>query len=143
MKKIWAGIFCATAALAEGAFATGVSAGSEPAQNAPAQGPSAQGAPAQYGPAVTRDDYARAERFLPHNTTPLVLHSPGPVTWLPDETAWYQIQTSQGATAVLIDPAARSREEGSPRGKQAATGRRHRGPQRRPFTRRKARRIHS
>ncbi|HWW80664.1 MAG TPA: DPP IV N-terminal domain-containing protein [Steroidobacteraceae bacterium] len=121
MKKIWAGILCATAALAEGVVAAGALSESEPAQNAPAQGPSAQGAPAQYGPAVTTADYARAERFLPYNTTPLVLHSPGPATWLPDETAWYQIQTSQGPAAVLVDPAHRTREEGSPQAKQAAS----------------------
>lgn len=106
MKKIWAGILYATAALAEGVLAAG----------APAQGP-----PAQYGPAVTTADYARAERFLPYNTTPLVLHSPGPATWLPDETAWYQIQTSQGPAVVLVDPAHRTREEGSPQAKQAAS----------------------
>ncbi len=110
MKKIWAGILCATAALAEGVLAAG----------APAAGASADSEPAQYGPAVTTADYERAERFLSYNTVPLVLHSPGPVTWLPDETAWYQIQTSQGATAVLVDPAAHTREEGSPRAKQAA-----------------------
>jgi dipeptidyl-peptidase-4 len=131
MKKIWAGILYATAALAEvvlaaGAPAVRASADTEPAQNAPtqspsAQSPSAQGAPAQHGSAVTTADYARAERFLPYNTTPLVLHSPGPATWLPDETAWYQIQTSQGPAAVLVDPVQRTREEGSPQAKQAAS----------------------
>ena len=69
---------------------------------------------------VTTADYARAERFLPYNTTPLVLHSPGPATWLPNGTAWYSMQTAQGTTSVLVDPARRKREEGSPRAKQAA-----------------------
>jgi dipeptidyl-peptidase 4 len=70
--------------------------------------------------AVTTADYARAESFLPYNTAPLVLHSPGSVTWLPDGTAWYQIQTPRGATAVLVDPAQRTRAEGSARAQQAA-----------------------
>src|SRR5258708_16533276 len=100
MMKILKGILCATAALAEGVLGAR--------------------APAADGPAVTTADYERAEHFLSYNTTPLVLHSAGPATWLPDETAWYQIRTSQGATAVLVDPAARIREEGSPRAKQAA-----------------------
>jgi dipeptidyl aminopeptidase/acylaminoacyl peptidase len=96
MKNIWVGIFWATAA---GAV---VAAQADTPQS------------------VTTDDYARAERFLSYNTTPLVLHSPGPATWLPDGTAWYPIQTAQGITPVLVDPARRTREEGTPRAKQAA-----------------------
>jgi dipeptidyl aminopeptidase/acylaminoacyl peptidase len=95
MKNISAGILWATAALAAVAAA-------EPARP------------------VTTEDYARAERFLSYNTAPLVLRSPGPATWLPDGTAWYSMQTAQGITAVLVDPARRTREEGSPRAKQAA-----------------------
>jgi hypothetical protein len=100
MKNISAGILWATAALAAVAAA-------EPARPDAAQ-------------PVTTEDYARAERFLAYNTAPLVLYSPGPATWLSDGTAWYSMQTAQGITAVLVDPARRTREAGSPRAKQAA-----------------------
>jgi dipeptidyl-peptidase-4 len=95
MKNIWAGILWAIAAQAEGAQA-------------------------EVAHPVTKDDYARAEHFLSYNTAPLVLHSPGPATWLPDGTAWYQIQTAQGVTAVLVDPLHRTREEGFARAQKAA-----------------------
>ena len=65
MKNISAGILWATAA------ALAAVAAAEPARPDTAQ-------------PVTAEDYARAERFLSNNTAPLVLHSPGPATWLPD-----------------------------------------------------------
>ena len=34
---------------------------------------------------MTAADYARAERFMSYNTTPLVLHSAGRPTWISDE----------------------------------------------------------
>ena len=107
MKNFWAGILWATANVA--AVASAWADAAQPVSQAPVATPT-----------VTTDDYARAERFLPYNTTPLVLHSPGPATWLPNGTAWYSIQTAQGTTPVLVDPARRKREEGSPRAKQAA-----------------------
>ncbi len=36
--------------------------------------------------ALTDADYARAERLMPYNTEPLVLHSVSDVTWLADAT---------------------------------------------------------
>ena len=107
MKNLWAGILWATANVA--AVVPAWADAAQPVSPAPVAAPT-----------VTTDDYARAERFLPYNTTPLVLHSPGPATWLPNGTAWYSIKTAQGTTPVLVDPARRKREEGSPKAKQAA-----------------------
>jgi len=39
--------------------------------------------------AVTAVDYQRAERFLAHNTTPLVFHRVR-LTWLWDNRFWYR-----------------------------------------------------
>src|SRR5207248_2333332 len=52
--------------------------------------------------ALTAADYARAERFLTYNTTPLVLHSGVRPTWLPDNRFWYRVTTERGSEAVLI-----------------------------------------
>jgi len=60
---------------------------------------------AQTPRALTAADYARAERFLTYNTTPLVLHSAGRATWLPDDTFWYRTTTEQGDEAILVDAA--------------------------------------
>jgi dipeptidyl aminopeptidase/acylaminoacyl peptidase len=54
--------------------------------------------------ALTRADYARAERFMNYNTTPLVLRSGVLPTWLPDERFWYRITSERGSEAILIDP---------------------------------------
>ncbi len=53
---------------------------------------------------VTAADYARAEKFMPYNTTPLVLHVPGRPTWLPDDRFWYRVTTENGNELVVIDP---------------------------------------
>ena len=53
---------------------------------------------------VTADDYARAEKFLTYNTTPLVLRSGVRPTWLEDGRFWYRITTENGSEAFLVDP---------------------------------------
>ena len=59
--------------------------------------------------ALTADDYARAEKLMIYNTTPLVLHSVARPTWLPwrpadpSERFWYRTTTEKGAEAVLVD----------------------------------------
>jgi len=66
----------------------------------PAQQPSS--APS----ALTAADYARAERFMTYNTTPLVLHSAGRATWVADgatERFWYRTTTEKGAEAFIVD----------------------------------------
>jgi dipeptidyl-peptidase-4 len=56
-------------------------------------------------PTITSADYARAERFMAYNTTPLVLHAVGRATWLPDDRFWYRTTTEKGSEAVLVDAA--------------------------------------
>jgi dipeptidyl aminopeptidase/acylaminoacyl peptidase len=58
---------------------------------------------------VTAADYARAERLMSYNVTPLVYHSGVRPTWLPDGRFWYRIQTDGGSEAVLVDPARSSK----------------------------------
>ena len=53
--------------------------------------------------ALTADDYARAERFMNYNTTPLVLHSAGRANWLPDDKYWYRTTTEKGTEIILVD----------------------------------------
>jgi dipeptidyl aminopeptidase/acylaminoacyl peptidase len=65
----------------------------------------APAAPRQF----TADDYARAERFLGYNTTPLVLGAGVRATWLPDGRFWYRTLREAGPEFVLVDPAARTR----------------------------------
>src|SRR4030095_1856499 len=61
--------------------------------------------------ALTAADYARAERFMTYNTTPLVLRSGVRATWLPDDRFWYRVTTERGSEAVLVDPAAATTSE--------------------------------
>ena len=61
---------------------------------------------------VTAADYARAERFMTYNTTPLVLRTGVRPAWLPGDPAdrfWYRVTTENGAEAVLVDPAKASK----------------------------------
>jgi dipeptidyl aminopeptidase/acylaminoacyl peptidase len=59
--------------------------------------------------ALTAADYARAERFMTYNTTPLVLHSGVRATWLPDDRFWYRTTTEKGTEAFLVDPSTGTR----------------------------------
>jgi dipeptidyl-peptidase-4 len=65
--------------------------------------------PSEVTRALTTADYARAERFMPYNTTPLVLHGGVKATWLPDDRFWYRTATENGNEFVLIDPVAGAR----------------------------------
>jgi len=51
----------------------------------------------------TAADYARAEKFMAYNTTPLVLHAGGRVTWLADDRFWYRTTTPDGTQFVIVD----------------------------------------
>ncbi|MBZ5559687.1 MAG: S9 family peptidase [Acidobacteriia bacterium] len=53
----------------------------------------------------TAADYARAEKFMPYNTTPLVLRSGIRPAWLTDgqDRFWYRVTTEKGSEAVLVD----------------------------------------
>ena len=58
---------------------------------------------------VTAQDYARAERLMAYNVTPLVYRSGVRATWLPDGRFWYRVTTANGNDAVIVDPARASR----------------------------------
>ena len=54
---------------------------------------------------VTAASYARAERFLPPATFPLVYGATVRPNWLPDDRFWYRTSTANGAEFILVDPA--------------------------------------
>src|SRR5215472_9266732 len=55
--------------------------------------------------AVTAADYARAERAMSYNVTPLVSGTAIRPTWLPDGRVWFRDATPSGTQIILIDPA--------------------------------------
>src|SRR5512146_446800 len=55
--------------------------------------------------AMTSADYARAERFMNFNTTPLVFGTAVRATWLPNDRFWYRDVTPTGAELLIVDPA--------------------------------------
>ena len=63
-------------------------------------------------PALTAADYARAEKMLTYNTSPLVDRNGVRATWLPDGRFWYRVLTPTGAEYVVINPADGSRKTG-------------------------------
>jgi dipeptidyl aminopeptidase/acylaminoacyl peptidase len=58
---------------------------------------------------LAAEDYARAERFMTYNTTPLVLRSGVRPTWLDDGRFWYAVTTEAGREAILVDPGKRTK----------------------------------
>jgi dipeptidyl-peptidase-4 len=65
----------------------------------------AQNAPRQ----LSADDYARAERFLAQNTSPLIYGASVSPQWLEDGRFWYRNQTPEGTDFVVVDPPRRTR----------------------------------
>jgi dipeptidyl-peptidase-4 len=56
-------------------------------------------------------DYARAEKFMAYNATPLVLRAGVRPTWLPGDRFWYRNAIeNEGSEFILIDPIRRKRE---------------------------------
>ncbi len=55
-------------------------------------------------PALTAADYARAEKMMGYNTSPLVDRNDVRPTFLPDGRFWYRNLTPTGVEYVLIDP---------------------------------------
>ncbi len=70
--------------------------------------------------ALTAADYARAEKFMGYNTTPLVFHSGVRPAWLPDERFWYRNLSPEGSEFVFIDPAEGTRAPAFDHAKLAA-----------------------
>ncbi|MEO6364697.1 MAG: DPP IV N-terminal domain-containing protein [Luteimonas sp.] len=56
-------------------------------------------------PALTADDYARAERFLGYNTSPLVDHAANNVTWLDDASFTFVDHDASGDRVMRFDTA--------------------------------------
>src|SRR6516225_959332 len=52
--------------------------------------------------AVTANDYARAERFLPANVAGLVVGGSVSPNWLSDGRFWYRNQTPSGTEIVVV-----------------------------------------
>ena len=83
-------------ALALGATAPAWTVGTPIVTNVAAQTPVHQ---------VTAADYARAEKFLGYNTTPLVTNSGVQPTWLPGDRFWYRVRESDGSSPmIIVDP---------------------------------------
>jgi len=53
---------------------------------------------------VTAEDYARAEKFMPYSTTPLVFGTVRP-TWLKDDRFWFRDVGAEGSEFILVDAA--------------------------------------
>ena len=70
--------------------------------------------------ALTAADYARAEKWMPYNTSPLVFRSGVRPTWQSDEHFWYRITTAEGSEFVLVDPAKGTRAPAFDHAKLAA-----------------------
>ncbi len=70
--------------------------------------------------ALTATDYARAEKFMGYNTTPLVFRSGVRPTWMPDDRFWYRVTTADGSEFLLVDPAKGTREPAFDHAKVAA-----------------------
>ncbi|HEY2623652.1 MAG TPA: DPP IV N-terminal domain-containing protein [Dyella sp.] len=58
---------------------------------------------AAQGRTLTADDYARAERFVGYNTTPLVDHAVPSVTWLDNDHFWYRDHDASGDHYLRFD----------------------------------------
>src|SRR5438094_5336125 len=51
----------------------------------------------------TASDYARAEKWMPYNTNPLVFRAGVRPTWQGGERFWYRITTADGSEFLLVD----------------------------------------
>jgi dipeptidyl-peptidase-4 len=75
---------------------------------------------AQQHPALSAADYARAEKFLGYNATPLVSGAGVRPTWLPDGRFWYRNTIPQGVELIMVDPARKTRARAFDQGRLAA-----------------------
>src|SRR5437016_6483013 len=70
--------------------------------------------------ALTAADYARAEKWMPYNTSPLVFRSGVRPTWRADDRFWYRITTAEGSEFLLVDAAKRTKAPAFDHAKLAA-----------------------
>lgn len=68
------------------------------------------GLPALAQTRFTAADYARAEKFMTYNTTPLVYSSGVRPSWISGERFYYRNTTAQGTQFILVDPAKGTRQ---------------------------------
>ena len=57
------------------------------------------------GRQLTKEDYARAEKFMGYNVNALVYHGVSRPTWLADGRFWYRDNGPDGITFMVVDPA--------------------------------------
>jgi dipeptidyl aminopeptidase/acylaminoacyl peptidase len=58
----------------------------------------------QAPPAFTAADYARAEKFMAYNTTPLVFGTGIRPNWIAGDRFWYRVTRQDSAEFILVDP---------------------------------------
>jgi len=68
------------------------------------------GLPAAAQTRFTAADYARAEKFMTYNTTPLVFHSGVRPSWISGERFYYRDTGPDGSEFILVDPAKGTRQ---------------------------------
>ena len=56
------------------------------------------------GKQLTKDDYARAEKFMGYNANSLVYHGVSRPTWMADGRFWYRDNGPDGITFMVVDP---------------------------------------
>ncbi len=66
-------------------------------------------ATAQQAKQYTKEDYARAEKFMPYNVQPLASSGVVRARWLDDGRFWYRDINGDGWDFVLIDPATKGK----------------------------------
>jgi dipeptidyl aminopeptidase/acylaminoacyl peptidase len=84
-------------------------------------GLAALSATAQQPRALTAADYANAEKFMPYNTSPLVLHGAIHPNWISDTRFWYQTNTASGVQFILFDAARNAGQPAFDHARLAAT----------------------
>jgi len=72
--------------------------------------------PRQY----TKEDYAKAEKFMPYNVAPLAYTGVVRAKWLEDGRFWYRDYKSDGWDFVIVDPANKTKASAFDQGKLAA-----------------------
>ncbi|MGJ5817808.1 DPP IV N-terminal domain-containing protein [Paludibaculum fermentans] len=77
-------------------------------------------APAQV-PALTAADYARAEKMMNYNTTPLVFHANVRATWAGNDKFWYRDVRPDGSQFVMVTAATGTKAPAFDHEKLAAT----------------------
>jgi len=65
-------------------------------------------ASAQPSKVFTPADYARAEKMMNYNTSPLVDRGPVRPNWITGDKFWYRVTAAAGSEFVLVDPAKRA-----------------------------------